>query len=142
MDDMRPFLFFVLLSTAFAAQIRIGKEILDVEIADTQESRAIGLMGRKTLPEGKGMLFVYDKAQRLAFWMKNTWIPLSIGFFDDQKILIKTLDMDPPVGDHLIRYRSTAPARYALEVPQGWFERHKILVGNKFSFLESSDPVE
>ncbi len=132
---MRILIFLVLLSLGFCDQIKLGSEILDCEIANTCESRARGLMGRKSLPEGKGMLFVYDRAQRLAFWMKDTLIPLSIGFFDDQKVLLKILDMDPPIGDHLIKYRCTAPARYALEVPQGWFERHNVRVGDKFSFL-------
>lgn len=139
---MRLLIFLVLLSQVFAAKIKLRDEILYVEIADTYESRARGLMGRKELAEGNGMLFVYDRARRLAFWMKDTLIPLSIGFFDENRTLIKILDMEPPIGNELIKYRSTAPARYALEVPQGWFEKHKIQIGDKFSFLESNDQVE
>lgn len=134
---MRNVIFLILLSLAYGEQIKLGNELLECEIADTCEKRGKGLMGRTSLEEGKGMLFVYDRAQRLTFWMKETLIPLSIGFFDEQKTLIKILDMDPPIGDSLVKYRSTAPARYALEVPQGWFERHRIQVGEKFSFLES-----
>lgn len=133
---MRLIFFLVFLSTVFSAQIRIGKEVLNVEIASTHEARARGLMGRVELSEGNGMLFIYEKASRLAFWMKDTLIPLSIGFFDDQKTLIKILDMDPPIGEKFIKYRCTALALYALEVPQGWFEKHKIQIGEKFSFLE------
>lgn len=139
---MRLLIFFLFLSVLSAVQIQIGTEILDCEIADTPSKIARGLMGRDHLPEGKGMLFVYEKAQRLVFWMKETYIPLSIAFFDDQKALMKILDMDPPVGQNFIRYRSTAPARYALEVPQGWFEKHHIRIGDKFSFLESSNTVK
>ncbi len=139
---MRLFLFLAFFSLGFGAQIQLKGEVLDVEIADTCESRAKGLMGRRELPEGKGMLFIYERAQRLAFWMKDTLIPLSIGFFDDQKTLIKILDMDPPIGEMFIKYRSTAPARFALEVPQGWFEKHNIQIGDKFSFLEPRDQVK
>ncbi len=141
---MRLVLFLALFSSVFGREktIRIGEETLTVEIADTSETRAKGLMGREELPEGKGMLFIFDRAQRLTFWMKDTLIPLSIGFFDERKELVKILDMDPPIGKEYIRYRCTAPALYALEVPQGWFEKHKIEVGDKFSFLESQDSVK
>ncbi len=129
-------IFFFVFSALFGAQIQIGSEILTVEIADTPAMRAKGLMGRKTLSEGEGMLFVYEQSQRLVFWMKDTLIPLSVAFFDDDRFLINILDMDPPVGATLIKYRSTAPARYALEVPQGWFEKHRIKRGDQFSFVE------
>ena len=139
---MRYIFFLVFFSVAYGAKIRIETHIIECEIANTLESRAKGLMGREELLEGCGMLFVYEKAEKLCFWMKNTLIPLSIGFFDDEKVLIKILDMDPPVDEHYIRYKSITPARYALEVPQGWFAKHKIRIGHKFAFLESSDRVE
>ena len=82
------------------------------------------------------MLFVYEKAEPLIFWMKNTYIPLSVAFFDENRLLINVLDMDPPVGNTFIRYKSAAPALYALEVPQGWFKNHQIGAGASFAFLE------
>lgn len=132
---MRWILFLFTISIAWGSQIQVGSEVLTVEIVDTPTARAHGLMGRKELAEGHGMLFIYESAQRLTFWMKDTLIPLSIAFFDADKACINILDMDPPVGEPLIKYRSTAPARYALEVPQGWFEKHGIVRGTKFSFL-------
>lgn len=141
---MRLIIFFIVISSLFGAEkkILLGKEILHVEIADTLHTRSRGLMGRTELPQGKGMLFVYERAYRLVFWMKDTLIPLSIGFFDEQKRLLEVLDMDPPIGEMFIKYRCTAPALYALEVPQGWFEKHKIRLGDKFSFLEGDDQVK
>lgn len=133
---MRVILFFVLFLSLFGAQIKIEDQVLEVEIADTPSKWAKGLMYRSNLPEGKGMLFIYPKAMRLSFWMKNTLIPLSIAFFDDDRTVINILDMDPPIGKTLIKYRSTAPAQYALEVPQGWFDKHGIKRGAKFSFLD------
>ena len=133
---MRIYFLLFIFSSLFCRQIQINDQILDVEIADTPSKWEKGLMGRKELIEGKGMLFIYPKARRLSFWMKNTLIPLSIAFFDDDKMIINVLDMDVPTGQTLIRYRSTAPAAFALEVPQGWFEKHGIGSGDKFSFVD------
>lgn len=139
---MRIFLFLLMLSALYSEKIQIGNEILNVEIAKTYTERARGLMGRESLNDGEGMLFVYPKAERLVFWMKNTLIPLSVGFFDEKKILLQILDMDLPIGNELIKYRSRARARFALEVPQGWFESHHINPGMKFSFLDSNISVK
>lgn len=133
---MRGFIFLFIFSLLAAKQIQINNQILEVEIRDTPSGWAKGLMGRKELPDGKGMLFIYPEARILSFWMKNTLIPLSIAFFDDHKTVINVLDMDVPQGNTLIRYQSHAPAAYALEVPQGWFEKHDIDRGAKFSFLD------
>ena len=131
------YLFFLVLFLSLAGtQIQINHKILDVEIADTPAKWEKGLMNRKNVPEGTGMLFVYPNARNLSFWMKNTLIPLSIAFFDDQKAVINILDMDPPTDQTLTNYRSLAPALYALEVPQGWFEKHGIKRGAKFTFLD------
>jgi uncharacterized membrane protein (UPF0127 family) len=120
----------------FSEQIQLGKEIIRVEVVDTCETRARGLMGRESLEEGQGMLFVYETPEKLTFWMKNTKIPLSIAFFNEDKILVNSLDMDVPKGNSLLLYRSEGPAKYALEVPQGWFKKHGIAKGTKFSFLD------
>jgi uncharacterized membrane protein (UPF0127 family) len=74
--------------------------------------------------------------------MKNTLIPLSIAFFNEDRELINVLDMEPQNAPPFIRYRSTAPALYALEVPQGWFEKHGIGRGAKFSFLDHENRVQ
>lgn len=139
---MRWFIFLCLFSTLYGEQIRLGKAVLTVEVAKSHEARSKGLMGRTELPEGTGMLFIYEEEQRLVFWMKDTLIPLSVAFFNEDKEIINILDMDPPAGVPLVKYRSTAPALYALEVPQGWFEKHGIDRGAKFSFLDPSNQVQ
>lgn len=139
---MHWFIFFFFFSILQGDEIRLGKEILKVEIARTHETRAKGLMGRTELEEGRGMLFVYPEPEILVFWMKNTLIPLSIAFFNSKKEIINILDMDPPKGKELKRYRSQGPALYALEVPQGWFERHGIEPGAKFSFLDPANRLQ
>jgi hypothetical protein len=117
--------------------LRFNKDaVLKVEVATTPEQKAQGLMLRTQLKEGEGMLFVFPFEQPLSFWMKNTLIPLSIGFFDKNQVLIEVLDMDPVIGpvreEELPRYASSRPAKFALEVPKGWFAKKKI--GNKARF--------
>lgn len=115
--------------------LKIGNQTLVVEIADTPEKSARGLMYRKSLPEGTGMLFIFERAEPRAFWMKNTFIPLSIGYFNDEKELIDIQDMKPVISEMETQppsYPSSAPAKYALEVPQGWFVKHKIKLKQTF----------
>ncbi|MCS7173447.1 MAG: DUF192 domain-containing protein [Armatimonadetes bacterium] len=104
--------------------------VVQVEVADTPESRARGLMFRTHLPEDHGMLFLFESPQRLAFWMKNTLIPLSIAFMDPRWRIVDIQDMDlPRPGGEIPIYVSRAEAQYALEVNQGFFARHGITVG-------------
>jgi uncharacterized membrane protein (UPF0127 family) len=133
---MHRFLFLFAIFSLFAAQIEIQQHVLDVEIADTPAERERGLMGRRELPDGTGMLFIYPEPDILNFWMKNTLIPLSIAFFDEDRVLINILDMDLPKEDPLPIYSSDGPAKYALEVRQGWFDERNIGPGAKFSFLD------
>lgn len=92
--------------------------VVKAEVAQTQEDRSRGLMFRKNLDNGKGMLFVFEKDEILSFWMKNTLIPLSIAFISSGGRIIEIKDMYP--GD-LNPVTSSRSARYALEAPQGWF---------------------
>ncbi len=140
---MHRFFFLFFFSCLAAVEIQVGDAILSVEVVDCHKTRAQGLMGRKELAEGKGMLFVYPAPEKLVFWMKNTLIPLSIAFFDENKKILNVADMDPPKPDSPLRtYSSVKPALYALEVPQGWFIRHEIGPGAKFSFLDQSDQIK
>ena len=101
--------------------------VIKAEIARTQEERAQGLMYRKRLPDGEGMLFIFERDQVLSFWMKNTLIPLSIAFIASDGRIIETKDMRPGDPNTVLSSRS---ARYALEVPQGWFSRAGVKRGD------------
>lgn len=121
----------------FANQtIRFGGKTLTVEIADTMEKRAHGLMFREKLAGDHGMLFIFEGEEPLSFWMKNTLIPLSIGYFDKDKKLIEVHEMVPAVAGEALpkSYPSSKPAMYALEMPRGWFSKNKITSGAKFEF--------
>jgi len=97
------------------------------EIAVTDEERSLGLMHRQSLDDGKGMLFVFDRDQILSFWMKNTYIPLSIAFIAWDGRILEIRDMQP---HDLNPVRSSRSVRYALEVPQNWFSRAKVNLGD------------
>jgi uncharacterized protein len=108
---------------------RDGKVItvIKAEIAKTHEERSMGLMYRKSLQDGYGMLFVFDRDEVLSFWMKNTLIPLSIAFISYDGKIIDIKDMYPQDTNSV---KSSRSARYALEAPQGWFSRVGINVGD------------
>lgn len=118
-------------------KIKLAKQVLQVEVAQTSEQVTRGLMCRQSLKTG--MLFIFKKPQKLSFWMKNTFIPLSIGFFDKDKKLLNTEDMEP-VRSFLEtpkkRYYSQGMAQYALEVPRGWFLQNQVQKGERLQFLD------
>jgi uncharacterized membrane protein (UPF0127 family) len=99
---------------------------IDVELAVTAEEQRKGLMFRKKLNDGYGMLFVYQRDQILSFWMKNTVIPLSIAFISHDGRIMEIHDMQP---QSLTAIKSSRSVRYALEAPRGWFERAGISAG-------------
>ncbi len=108
-----------------------------VEVADNQTERAKGLMNREKLCADCGMLFVYQDSAQRAFWMKNTSIPLDIIFIsEEQEVLnIEEADPEPGVSDsNLTRYYSEGPAKYVVEVNQGYSERKSIEGGTKVLF--------
>lgn len=121
-------------------KIKLASTSIEVEIADTPELSAKGLMFRTSLDANKGMLFIFESEEPRAFWMKNTFIPLSIGFFNSKAELIDIQDMAPVKSEmekNPKSYFSNGPAKYALEVNQGWFKKHKIKLGAKISGLSS-----
>src|SRR5690348_10206365 len=95
------------------ADLNVGGTPLKVEVADTPESLSNGLMYRSALPDGQGMLFVLGPAEQASFWMKNTKIPLSIGFVDGNAILKEEHDMQP--FDERTTRSATNDIRYAIE---------------------------
>ncbi|MGH2373342.1 MAG: DUF192 domain-containing protein [bacterium] len=115
-----------------------GRKVkLTVEVANTSEAHGYGLMFRKTLDENAGMLFMFEQDGKWGFWMRNTLIPLSIGFIDKQWRLLEIQGMavavDPLAGPWPI-YEPKATYRYALEVNQGYFQRKGITPGARLEF--------
>jgi uncharacterized membrane protein (UPF0127 family) len=104
---------------------------LNAEIADDAAERSAGLMNRANLPENGGMLFVFENEERHAFWMKDTLIPLDILFIDSAKKIVDIQAMIPCTSSSCKLYRSSAPAKYALEVNAGFVSMNGIRVGDK-----------
>jgi len=104
------------------------------EVADSDSERERGLMFRKELADGSGMLFVFASDQRLAFWMKNTQLPLSIAWIESDGTIGGIQDMTP---FSLAPVESTRFVRFALEVPQGWFARSGVQVGDRVVIPEA-----
>ncbi|MBB4841894.1 uncharacterized membrane protein (UPF0127 family) [Paucibacter oligotrophus] len=109
-------------------QITAGMHLIKAEVARTFEQRQIGLMHRPSLPQGEGMLFVFEEANPQCFWMKNTLIPLSIAFVADDGTVLNLADMQPLSERSKC---SAKPVRYALEMNQGWFAKRGIKPGSK-----------
>ena len=107
--------------------LTIRDQKLTVEIASTAETRATGLMNRFSLRQDHGMLFVFEAPQPLAFYMRNTYIPLSIAFIDSQGRILNIEDMQPK--DESTHW-SKGLALYAVEMRQGWFAAKGIGVGD------------
>lgn len=98
-----------------------GRARFSVEIAETAEQRARGLMFRKEMAAGAGMLFVYDRPQRVAFWMKNTLIPLDMLFIDDQGRVRHIAQNARPLDETAIPGGDAI--RFVLEINGGLAER-------------------
>ncbi|MFB6190661.1 MAG: DUF192 domain-containing protein [Candidatus Nanohaloarchaea archaeon] len=114
-----------------------GNVTLTLEVADSPEEWERGLMERQRLAENHGMLFVFPGERRRVFWMKNTYIPLDIIFIDAHGQVINVEQATPEPGvpeDELTLYRSDAPAKYVVEVNQGFAEKNGIGPGSQFSF--------
>jgi uncharacterized membrane protein (UPF0127 family) len=109
--------------------LKIGGVPLKAELAEDEQTRAMGLMFRDSLAEDHGMLFVFDRPEQASFWMKNTKIPLSIAFLEEDRLVNEEKPLQP-YDETLVHSRSNQ-VRYAIEVNAGWFDRHQIRAGAK-----------
>ena len=109
-----------------AVELGAGMHVIRAEVADNNSSRAQGLMRRTSLPPNGGMLFVFDEDAIHCMWMKNTLIPLSVAFIDARGAIINIADMQPHSEQS---HCAARPARYALEMTQGWFAQRGIRAG-------------
>ncbi len=118
--------------------VELGGQRYAVEIADDDAERARGLMFRDELAAGNGMLFIHDRAEPQAYWMKNTRIPLDILYFDDARRLVAQQRDVPPcsAGDGCPPYPSNAPARYVLELNAGEAAKLKLESGAELRFSD------
>ena len=114
--------------TLRTTKLTAGIHVITAEIASTPQSRMIGLMMRERLAPNHGMVFVFEDKSQHCFWMRNTLIPLSIAFIDDDGTVVSIADMSPKSEASTCPQR---PVRYALEMDQGWFAKRGVTAGNK-----------
>jgi uncharacterized membrane protein (UPF0127 family) len=125
------------LATAQEAQMDLprvklsaGMHQIDSQVASTPGQRSTGLMYRKTMPQHEGMLFVFEQPTKQCFWMKNTLLPLTAAFVDDDGTIVNLEDMKPQTLD---AHCSAKPVRFVLEMNQGWFAKKGLKPGSKLS---------
>jgi len=105
---------------------------IDVEIADNPEEITTGLMYRHFMPDKAGMLFIYEETQPLAFWMKNTYIPLDIIFVDENMQIVTIKKNAIPLSEQLIL--SNRDSMYVVEVNAGFCDKYRIKSGDYLSY--------
>jgi len=117
----------------FTDSLGILKTKIDLEIADNDYERQLGLMNRKEMKENEGMLFIFPTLQLQSFWMRNTLISLDIMFVNDQKKIV-TIHKDTKILSDT-SYPSTQPALYVVEVLAGFADRYNIQVGDQINWM-------
>lgn len=107
-----------------------GMHLIHAQVAATHQQRAVGLMFRKEMPAGEGMLFVFEQPSSQCFWMKNTLLPLTAAFVADDGTIVNLADMQPQTEK---THCSAKPVRFVLEMNQGWFAKRGIKAGSKLA---------
>lgn len=108
--------------------ITAGMHVIKAEVAQTPNQQMVGMMMRKEMGANEGMLFANSDASPRCFWMRNTLIPLSIAFIDDDGTIVNIADMQPQSD---VSHCSAKPVRFALEMRQGWFAKRGLKAGFK-----------
>jgi len=114
-----------------------GQHTIDAEIADTPETKATGLMFRRSLDADSGMLFIYDKPQNITMWMKNTYISLDMIFADARGTIIRIARNTEPFSTDIIE--AGGLAKVVLEVPAGTARRLNLKRGDKLQHPSVAD---
>lgn len=115
--------------------LKIDNQQILVEVANKPATRSAGLMFRQKMDQDVGMLFVFPNSEQRAFWMKNTFIPLSIAFADEKGTILNILEMPPQTEESFF---SKGPAKFALEMNATWFAKHGIRTGDSINGLLSA----
>lgn len=108
---------------------------IQAEVAARDPDRMQGLMHRRSMPANHGMLFVFAQAARHCMWMRNTLLPLSVAFLDEEGRILNIEDMQPQTEDN---HCAVKAARYALEMNLGWFAGKGIKPGTRIGGIEQS----
>ncbi|MGB2816103.1 MAG: DUF192 domain-containing protein [Burkholderiaceae bacterium] len=119
-------------ATLPTVKLTAGIHVITAEAATTPQTRTVGLMYRERLAPNHGMLFVFEEKSQQCFWMRNTLVPLTIAFIEDDGTIAQLADMAPKTE---VSHCSQKPVRYALEMEQGWFAKRGIAAGARMGGL-------
>ena len=114
-------------------ELSAGMHRIEAEVAADPDGRAKGLMFRESMPPSHGMLFVFNQMATHCMWMRNTLLPLSVAFLDEEGRIINIADMKPQTETN---HCAAKPARFALEMNAGWFSRRAVNAGMRVSGIE------
>lgn len=117
----------------FSDSLGNTKTKIDIEIADDEYQRQLGLMNRKEMNENQGMLFIFPRQDYLSFWMRNTLISLDMIFVDESKTVVTIHKNTKILSD--TSYPSSKPAKYVVEVVAGFTDKHNIQIGDKIDWM-------
>ena len=112
----------------------IGSDTVRVELASTPAQREEGLKNREEIPDGTGMLFVFQAEAVHSFWMMDTYVALDIAFIDAKFRIVDIQQMEPLTTD---LHTGARPAMFVLEVRKGWFEERGVRVGDRVELIFS-----
>lgn len=119
--------------------LSLNDQLIEAEVAYTEAARMHGLAHHQMLPENRGMLFAFRQPGLYGMWMRNTSIPLSVAFLDEQGVIINIAVMEPNTST---RHFPDRPAKYALEVNRGWFAARGIKTGMQVAGIKHAPPAE
>lgn len=108
-------------------KVWVGAEELVTEMALNGEQQMTGMMWRTNMPENTAMIFVHPAPRQASYWMKNCYVPLSIAYIDTDGVILEIHDMKPHDTNSVVS--ASMNVRFALETPQGWFQRHNVSTG-------------
>lgn len=120
-------------------ELTAGFHRIEAEVAATDQNRQVGLMNRKSMPQQRGMLFVFTQNNTHCMWMRNTLLPLSVAFLNEQGVIINIEDMQPQTENN---HCAKVPARYALEMNLGWFAQRGIKPGSTIGGIDKAPPPQ
>lgn len=119
--------------------LNAGIHRIQAEVAHTHQARTKGLMNRRSMEDNHGMVFSWPEAGRHCMWMRNTHLPLSVAFIDDDGRIVNIADMTPRTDDI---HCAAKPVRYALEVNRGWFAQRRLAPGARIGGLDKLPAAE
>jgi len=136
-------------SMAFAQQVpqpklptidlQSGMYLIKAEVAGNYATRMVGMMMREKMASNEGMLFLFPEKEKQCMWMKNTLLPLSVAFIDENGVILNIEDMKPQTEDS---HCSVKPSPYALEMNLGWFKQKGVKAGSKILGIEKAGKAQ